>query len=131
MPTDGKVRYYVAAGSVIAAGILHVLLFASIIETAYYPAIFFLTAGAVQIFWAVPMIRRWGIRWYYAGIGGTAVLITLWAVTRVPNPITGVGLPISEIGIAVEALQVAYIAVTSSILATTLKLQAREKERAA
>jgi hypothetical protein len=131
MPTGGKVVHYVAAGTVVAAGILHVLLFTSVIETAYYPALFFLTAGAVQIFWAIPMIRRWGIGWYYAGIGGTAVLIMLWAVTRVPNPITGVGLPINEMGIAVEALQVTYIVVTSSILATTLKLQPREKERAA
>lgn len=127
----GKIAYYAAAGTTAVAGILHIVLFYNVIDIAYYPAIFFLTAGIVQLFWAVPMIRRWGIPWYYAGIGGTAVLIALWVVTRVPNPITGEGLPINEMGIAVETLQVAYIAITSMIVTSMRKLKTRQEERAA
>jgi hypothetical protein len=61
--------------------------------------------------------RRWGKVWYYIGIAGTVILIILWTVTRVPNPITeGRALPVNEIGIAIEVFQVAYIAMTAIIL---------------
>jgi hypothetical protein len=63
------------------------------------------------------MVRRWGKVWYYIGIAGTVILIILWTVTRVPNPITeGRALPVNEIGIAIEVFQVAYIAMTAIIL---------------
>lgn len=52
--------------------------------------IFFTVAGIAEIFWGLPMARRWGTPWYIAGIVGTAVLIAIWAITRIPgNPITG------------------------------------------
>ena len=58
--------------------------------------IFFTVAGIAQIFWGLPMARRWGMPWYYIGIGGTAVLIAIWATTRIQgNPITGRALPSS------------------------------------
>ena len=46
------------------------------------------------------------------------VLIILWTVTRVPNPITeGRALPINEIGVAIEVFQIAYIVITAIIIA--------------
>jgi hypothetical protein len=53
---------------------------------------FFIISGIAQIFWVIPMLRRWGRAWYYIGIGGTIILVTIWAITRIPgNPITGRG----------------------------------------
>jgi hypothetical protein len=49
---------------------------------------FFIVAGIAQIFWALLMVSKWGKRWYYIGFAGTVILIILWALTRVPNPIT-------------------------------------------
>lgn len=81
-----------------------------------YTAIFFTVAGITQMFWALPMARRWGTPWYYAGIAGTAVLIAIWAITRMPgNPITGRAAPAS-FGIYDELFQAAYIAITAAII---------------
>jgi hypothetical protein len=79
--------------------------------------IFFIVSGIAQLFWVVPMIRRWGLPWYYVGIGGTMVLIILFVITRMPdNPITGRGGPISPIGLATELLQAAFIVLTAIII---------------
>lgn len=74
-------------------------------------------AGIAQLFWVVPMVRRWGLPWYYAGIGGTIVLIILFAITRMPgNPITGRAGEISPMAIAVELLEAAFIGLTAAII---------------
>jgi hypothetical protein len=79
---------------------------------------FFIVSGIAQLFWAVPMMRRLGTPWYAAGIGGTAVLIVMYTITRVQgNPITGMGMPVNEMGAAVEALQAAFIGLVATILA--------------
>ena len=79
--------------------------------------IFFIIAGIAQLFWVVPMIKRWGMLWYYVGIGGTIVLIILFAITRMPgNPITGRGGPISPMAPAIEVLQAAFIGLTAAII---------------
>jgi hypothetical protein len=63
------------------------------------------------------MIKRWGRIWYYIGIGGTIILIILWAITRMPgNPITGRGGPLNEIGIAIQVFQIAYVVITAIII---------------
>lgn len=81
-------------------------------------AILFFVGGAAQVFWAVPMARRWGRPWYYIGIGGTLVLIALWVITRMPgNPITGRAGPVNEMAIVIETMQVAYIGRTAAIIA--------------
>jgi hypothetical protein len=79
--------------------------------------IFFIVSGIAQLFWVVPIIRRWGRPWYYVGIGGTIVLIILFAITRMPgNPITGRGGPISPMALAIEVLQAAFIGLTIAII---------------
>ncbi|HEY6756365.1 MAG TPA: hypothetical protein VI037_03145, partial [Nitrososphaera sp.] len=79
--------------------------------------IFFLISGIAQLFWVVPMIRKWGLPWYLVGIGGTIVLIALFAITRMPgNPITGRGGPISPLGLATEVFQFAFIGLSIVII---------------
>jgi hypothetical protein len=79
--------------------------------------IFFVVSGIAQIFWVIPMLKRWGRTWYYIGIAGTIILIIIWATTRMPgNPITGRGGPISEMAIAIVIFQIAYVVITSIIL---------------
>jgi hypothetical protein len=51
------------------------------------------------------------------GIGGTIVLIALYAITRMPgNPITGRGSPVNSLGIAIEVFQVAFIGLSIAII---------------
>jgi|ERR671918_686441 hypothetical protein len=110
--------YIIAAATTAIAGILHLMLVPTMIGRNPNSGIFFLVAGIAQIFWIIPMIKRWGRTWYYIGIAGTIILIIIWAITRMPgNPITGRGGPISEMAIAIEVLQIAYIIVTTIIAA--------------
>src|SRR5215210_5601643 len=109
--------YYAAAGTTAIAGILHLLLVPNIIGFNVNNAIFFLVSGIAQIFWVLPMVKRWGKIWYYLGIAGTIILIIMWAITRMPgNPITGRGGPISDMAIVIEIFQIAYIIITLIII---------------
>jgi hypothetical protein len=68
------------------------------------------------------MIRRWGLPWYYVGIGGTIVLIILYAITRMPgNPITGMGGPVSPMALAIEVMQAAFIGLSIAIIIYEMK----------
>ena len=55
-------------------------------------ATFFLGSGIAQLFWVIPMIKRWGNAWYYIGIAGNIAFILLYVITRFPgNPVNGRG----------------------------------------
>ena len=113
-----RILYYVAAATTAIAGILHVSLVPDIIVRNLNSGVFFLISGIAQIFWVIPMLKRWGRTWYYIGIAGTIILIIMWVMTRIPgNPITGRGGPISEMAVAIEVFQVAYIIITAIIIA--------------
>ena len=110
--------YYGAAICTGIAGILHLVLVPNAIDSNINNATLFLVGGIAQIFWVLPMIKRWGRIWYAVGIAGTVILIGLWVITRIPdNPITGRGGPINERAIAVEVFQIAYVAITVFIMA--------------
>ncbi len=110
--------YYGAAICTGIAGILHLVLVPNAIDSNINNATLFLIGGIAQIFWVLPMIKRWGRIWYAVGIVGTVILIGLWVITRIPdNPITGRGGPINERAIAVEVFQIAYVAITVLIMA--------------
>jgi hypothetical protein len=109
--------FYAAAATTAVAGILHLIFASNVIGSNMLSGTFFIVAGIAQIFWGLPMIRRWGKTWYYVGIAGTVILIILWTITRAPNPIIeGRALPINEIGVTIEVFQIAYIAITAIIL---------------
>ena len=112
-----RILYYTAAATTAIAGILHLILVPDIIGRNVNSGVFFLISGIAQIFWVIPMLKRWGRIWYFIGIAGTIVLIIMWVMTRAPgNPITGRAGPISEMAIAIEVFQVAYIIITAIII---------------
>jgi hypothetical protein len=117
MNIGNSTLYYTAAATTALAGILHLILVPDIIGRNLNSGVFFIVAGIAQIFWVIPMLKRWGRIWYYIGIAGTIVLIIMWVMTRAPdNPITGRGGPISEMAITIELFQIAYVVITAIII---------------
>jgi hypothetical protein len=55
-------------------------------------ATFFLGSGIAQIFWILPVIKRWGRIWYYIRIAGNIGFIISYVIRRFPgNPVIGRG----------------------------------------
>jgi hypothetical protein len=128
-----KSLYYYTAAAVTTgiAGILHFVYSANAINRGISPTVIFLiVAGIAQLFWVLPMVKRWGRRWYYVGIGGTLVLMALYMITRAPNPIIGGGraIPISGLGLAIEVFQAAFIIITALIVAKERTVPASQRE---
>jgi hypothetical protein len=122
--------YYLAAGSTTGlAGILHLILSSNVIGRNLNLGTFFVVSGIAQLFWVLPMLKQWGKLWYYVGIGGTIVLMILYIMTRVPNPITGGrALSVNEIGIATTVLEAAYIGITALIISKEKTLQIDQRK---
>lgn len=109
--------YLAAAAATAIAGITHVIMSTNSLPNNVNNGILFLVGGIAQVFWVVPMVKKWGRAWYSVGIGGTAVFVALWAITRFPdNPITGRGGPVSQNAIIVESAQIAFLAIASAII---------------
>jgi len=128
---DKTLYYYITAGATTGiAGILHlVYAYNGIGRGVSLFTIFFIVAGIAQLFWVLPMVKRWGQKWYVVGIGGTIVLMIVYAMTRVPNPITnGRALSISGIGIAIEIFQIAFIIITALILAKERTIHTSQRQ---
>jgi hypothetical protein len=114
-----KIRplYYAAAATTAIAGILHLILAPNTLGFNLNSGIFFIVAGIAQLFWVLPIIRRWGLPWYCVGIVGTIVLMILFLITRMPdNPITGRAGPIMPMALAIEVFQAAFIGLTAAII---------------
>jgi hypothetical protein len=93
-------------------------------------ATFFLGSGIAQLFWVIPMIKRWGRIWYYVGIAGNVGFIILYVITRFSgNPVNGRGGDIDAIDMICEIAQVAYIAITAIILAKERSIKVVHKEQ--
>jgi hypothetical protein len=126
-----NVLYYAAAATTAIAGILHLIQASDVLGFSLNFFIFFLVAGIAQLFWVVPMIRRWGRVWYGIGIGGTLVLIAIWIITRMPgNPITGRGGMVDEMGVAVETLQWTFVGLTAAIIVVESRMKRIDKKTA-
>ena len=109
------VLFYAAAATTAIAGIIHVVL--GYDSGRINTQILFLVGGAAQIFWVIPMVRRWGQVWYGIGLGGTVVFIAIWVITRIPeNFITGRGGRISDNGVLTELFQFAFVGIVIAIL---------------
>ena len=93
-------------------------------------ATFFLGSGIAQLFWVIPMIKRWGRTWYYIGIAGNVAFIILYVITRFPgNPVNGRGGDVDAVDMICEVAQVAYIAITGVILAKQRGIKVVDKEQ--
>ena len=99
-------------------GILHLMLVPSSIIAGIEYATFFTISGLAQLFWVLPMIKRWGRIWYIIGIAGTAVLVGLTGyvvIDTVRNPqSTPPG--VTELAVAIEIFQIAYVIITAKII---------------
>src|SRR5688500_12195657 len=119
-----SVLYYAAAGATAIAGILHLILAPTMLNFNPNATILFAVGGAAQIFWAVPMARKWGRTWYSIGIAGTIAFLLIWVITRFPgNPITGRGGGVNEIAIAVEAMEALFIGLAATILVVESRMK--------
>jgi hypothetical protein len=117
-----RALHYAGAASTAVGGILHLILAPNMLGFNLNTGLFFLIGGIAQVFWVVPVVRRWGRPWYAVGIAGTTVLVAVYFVTRVPgNPITGRGGGMNSMAIAVEAAQLAFIGLCIAILAIVEK----------
>jgi hypothetical protein len=124
--SDKKMQYLavLAAATTLLTGILHLMMVGTFFKPPNFPLellagsnILFIVSGVAQILWAVPMFLGWSIRWYYAGLVGTAAaLVILLAASRIPNPMTGQALQNNGIGYLTEILQIAYIIITGIII---------------
>jgi uncharacterized membrane protein YuzA (DUF378 family) len=107
-----KTLLYVAAASTFIAGVLHlaiVPMFFTQMSTDI--TIFFIVSGLAQIFWVVPLIKRWSKPWYYVGIGGTVILIIMYLIA-----VPGSGYPVNQLDMAIELFQIAFIILCSIII---------------
>ena len=108
-----KALFYAAAASTFIAGVLHlaiVPMYFSLMPVAL--TIFFIVSGLAQLFWVMPVIKRWSKAWHYVGIGGTVVLIIMYLIA-----VPGSGHPIRELDIAIELFQIVFIILCSVIIA--------------
>lgn len=73
---------FVAAGITIIAGTLHLTMVSGSISHNLGEGILFLVGGILQVFWAVPVIKRWGKIWQIIGLVGTAIFVALYFSDR-------------------------------------------------
>jgi uncharacterized membrane protein YuzA (DUF378 family) len=115
-----QILFYVAAASTFIAGMLHLAIVPMFFnKMPVNVTIFFIISGLAQIFWLIPVIKRWSNIWYYIGIGGTVILIILWIIA-----IPARGLAVSELEVAIEFFQIVFITlcviIVKGILSTRL-----------
>jgi peptidoglycan biosynthesis protein MviN/MurJ (putative lipid II flippase) len=118
MARSDSVLYIAAAVTTAVPGMLHLMLGPNNLDNNVNQGILFIVGGIAQVFWIIPMIRRWGTPWYAIGIAGTIVFMALWIITRMPgNPITGRGGPAGNpIAITIEVFQAAFIGLAAAII---------------
>jgi hypothetical protein len=126
--SSSNLKYYFIAAAVATAiaGIVH--LYMPLDHPRMFHnipnATFFLGSGIAQLFWIIPMIRRWGKVWYYVGIAGNIAFILLYVITRIPgNPVNGRGGDVDIVDLTCEIAQVAFIVITSIIIAKENRLK--------
>lgn len=127
-----KYLFIAAAVATAIAGIVHLYMpLAHLRMFENIPMVtFFLGSGIAQIFWILPMIKRWGKIWYYIGIAGNIGFIILYVITRFPgNPVDGRGGDVDATDMICELAQVAYIAITAVILAKERSIKVVDKEQ--
>jgi len=130
--TEDRLLAYIAAAATIAGGVLHLMMIGPYLKPSNFPMelllytdILFIIAGLAQIFCALPMIKGWGLRWYYLGIFGTAALSLSLLFTRVPNGVTSAALiDTNPMALLTEISQFLYIGATIIIVIGTYLRQA-------
>jgi hypothetical protein len=118
--TNRTLLFLGAAACTGIAGILHLMFVPSSIAAGIQYTALFLISGLLQLFWVLPMIRKWGKIWYVIGFVGTSVLVGLTGYVifeSIRNPqLTPPG--VLEMAIAIEIFQIAYVTITAIIIVT-------------
>lgn len=96
--------YQSASIVTIAAGILLLIMFA-LNTRPNATTVFFLVSGLIQIFWILPLIKRWQFWWYYGAIIVTLISIAIY-----------IEYPIFALGVASEILQAIFIVICGFII---------------
>jgi hypothetical protein len=79
--TNNSLFYAAAAASTFIAGVLHLAIVPMFFtQISIDITIFFIVSGLAQIFWVIPVIKRWIKPWYYIGIGGTVILVIMYLI---------------------------------------------------
>jgi hypothetical protein len=73
---------FVVAATTVIAGMLHLQMAPGSLSRDLGQGLLFLVGGTLQVFWAVPVIKRWGRIWQIIGIVGTAIFFILWYASR-------------------------------------------------
>src|SRR5574340_1711761 len=73
---------FVTAATTVIAGTYHLQMAPGSLSHNLGEGILFLVGGILQVFWAVPVIKRWGNIWKIIGITGTIIFIILWLSDR-------------------------------------------------
>jgi protocatechuate 3,4-dioxygenase beta subunit len=121
--------YVSAAAATAIAGMLHLMLGPNNLGFSVNTGILFVVGGMAQVFWIIPMIRRWGMPWYIIGIAGNIAFIAIWAITRTPgNPITGRGGGVNSTAIAVEFFEAAFIGLAAAIIVYESRMKKRPEQ---
>jgi uncharacterized membrane protein YuzA (DUF378 family) len=110
-----NILFYVAGASTLIAGVLHLAIVPMFFNKM--PAnvtVFFIVSGLAQLFWLIPVIKRWSNIWYYIGIGGTVILIILWIIA-----VPARGLAVSELEVVIEFFQIVFIILCTIIVKNT------------
>jgi protocatechuate 3,4-dioxygenase beta subunit len=122
MSSKYSILFYAAAIATAIGGIIHLMLGPNNFGFNFNQGILFVIGGIAQVFWIIPLIRRWGVLWYIVGLAGTAVFMALFFITRIQgNPITGRGGSISQMGLLTEIIQAAFVALTITIIIFEIK----------
>jgi uncharacterized membrane protein YuzA (DUF378 family) len=107
-----KPLLYAAAASTLIAGVLHLAIIPMFFtQMSIDVTIFFLVSGLAQIFWVIPVIKKWSKPWYYVGIGGTVILIIMYLIA-----VPGSGHPVNQLDVAIELFQIAFLILCSIII---------------
>jgi hypothetical protein len=116
--TNRTLLYLGAAACTGIAGILHLMLVPNSIAAGVQYTVFFLISGLAQLFWVLPMVKRWGRIWNIIGLAGTAVLVGLTGyvvIESIGNPrSTPPG--VTELAIAIEIFQISFVIITAIII---------------
>ena len=124
-----KILIYFSIIATIAGGILHFVMIGPILKPENFPSrllpytdTLFLISGIMQIFFAIPILENWKIRWHIIGICWTLFITGLLILTRVPNIITGPALvDHNHIAFLTEVFQTMFIIVTAVIVEIKIK----------
>jgi hypothetical protein len=109
---DNKVLRYTTGLCTFLAGVLHIALIPLFFTLLTIDVIvFFIVSGLAQIFWVIPVIKKWSKFWYYVGIGGTIILIIMYVIA-----VPGSGYPVNELGASIVLFQIAFIILYSIIM---------------